>query len=81
MSKLKEQAIKLLYNIPEDKVITVIEILNAFLALYNKTEEPTENNEAAPCAMGVFSKYANPALIPFEKGAWSEAVKEKHDAN
>ena len=29
--------------------------------------------------MGIFNKYANPDLIPLEKEAWGEAVKEKHE--
>ena len=30
---------------------------------------------------GIISKYANPELIPLEKTAWEEAVKEKHAIN
>jgi hypothetical protein len=30
---------------------------------------------------GIISQYANPELIPFEKEAWGEAVKEKHATN
>jgi len=34
--------------------------------------------EPGSSAMGVFKKYANPDLMPREKEAWSEAVREKH---
>ena len=30
---------------------------------------------------GIISQYANPELIPLEKEAWGEAVKEKHAVN
>ena len=30
---------------------------------------------------GIISQYASPELIPLEKEAWGEAVKEKHDTN
>ena len=29
---------------------------------------------------GILRKYANPALIPYEREAWGKAVKEKHAA-
>jgi len=30
---------------------------------------------------GIIRQYANPELIPLEKEAWGEAVKEKHAVN
>ena len=38
----------------------------------------TLSEETPSSAMGIFEKYANPNLIPNEKDAWGEAVKEKH---
>ena len=81
MSKLKKQAVEILEDIPEDKVIIVIEMLKALRALYAQTEESVVDNETIPSALGIFSRYANPDLISLEKEAWSEAVKEKHAAH
>ena len=81
MSKIKEQVVEILRDIPDDKVAPVIEILKSVRELYARSEEPAANNETGPYAMGIFSKYANPALIPLEKDAQGEAVKEKHAAN
>ena len=81
MTKLKEQAVEILLDIPEDKVITAIEMLKALRALYTESGESAVRNETVSDAMGIFSKYANPALIPLEKGAWGEAVKEKYAAH
>ena len=83
MKKLKEQAIELLQDIPDDKILTVIEILKALKEFYlneniSKTDEPNKDIYTPSCAMGIFNKYANPALIPMEKEAWGEAIKEKH---
>lgn len=78
MTKLKEQAVEILQEIPDDKVVTVIEILKGLRALYNQSEKTATNAGATTSAMGIFYKYANPNLIPLEKEAWGEAVKEKH---
>jgi len=43
------------------------------------TIHKVEDDNPAPNFIGIFSKYANPSLIPLEKEAWGMAVKEKHE--
>ena len=69
MTKLKAEAIEILQDIPEERVATVIEILKGLRALCGQDEKPTVLKETVDSAMGVFSKYANPDLIPMEKEA------------
>ncbi|MCL1807503.1 MAG: hypothetical protein FWG31_07360 [Oscillospiraceae bacterium] len=78
MTKIKEHAVELLQEIPDDKVIHVIELLKGLRGLYKQHEETAVHEATPDNVMGIFSKYANPALIPLEKEAWGEAVKEKH---
>jgi len=78
---LKEQAAEILKDIPDEKVAAVIEILNELRAPYNQSEKTETHSEVSISAMGIFNKYANPDLIPLEKKAWSEAVKEKYAAH
>jgi len=75
---LKEQTAEILKDIPDEKVATVIEILKELRALYNQSEKTESHSEVTISAMGIFNKYANPDLIPLEKEAWNEAVKEKY---
>jgi hypothetical protein len=81
MSKLKKQAIEILQDIPDDKDIIVVEMLKALRALYRDIGGSQTSNDVMPDALGIFNKYANPALIPLEKEAWGEVVKEKYAAN
>ena len=81
MSKIREQAVELLQDIPEDKVIYVIELLKGLRVLYAQSEQPAIQEVTPSNVMGICSKYANPSLIPLEKEAWGEAVKEKHAAH
>jgi len=81
MTRIKEQAIELLQDIPDEKIALVIEILKGLRSLYHQNGNPADYNEITPDAMGIFSKYANPDLIPLEKEAWGEAVREKHAFN
>lgn len=37
-----------------------------------------DNDEGRTSAFGALSKYANPAMIPFEDGAWERAVVKKY---
>lgn len=78
MTRLKKQAVDILQDIPDDKIAPVIEILTGLRLLYAQRGKPAVHNETAPAAMGIFSQYANPELISFEKDAWGEAVREKH---
>ena len=79
MSTAKMQAFEVLKEIPDEKAGLVLEIQNGLRMLYASSEKSTE--VAVNSAMGIFSKYANPDLIPLEKNAWAEAVKEKHAAH
>ena len=78
MTRIKAQAMEILKDIPDDRVIPVIEILKDLRALYNQNDKSTVYDETPSSVMGICSKYANPYLIPLEKEAWSEAAKEKH---
>ena len=78
MTRIKEHAIELLQDIPDDKVAPVIEILKGLQVLYAQGIKTATQEETPDIAFGILSKYANPALIPLEKEAWGEAVREKH---
>ena len=78
MTKVKEQAVEILLELPDNKVVTVIEILKSLRALYNQSEKKAEKTETTANVMGIFNKYANLDLVPQEKEAWGEVVKEKH---
>jgi hypothetical protein len=43
------------------------------------TEKAKKTEKKVKSARGILSKYKNPALIPREKQAWEQAVKEKYD--
>jgi len=51
------------------------------IILYDNTAPALEKPVAyrSKSIKGVLNKYANPELIPLEKEAWGEAVKDKHD--
>jgi len=80
MTKMKAQVVEILQDIPDDKVIYVLEMIKGLTLLYSDGEKRKETlvNEQIPTAMGIFNKYANPKLIPKEKDAWGEAVREKY---
>jgi len=78
MSRIKEQAIEILQDIPDEKVGLVVEILKELRSLYAQAGEAATHGAPQPAAMGIFRKYANADLVPMEKEAWGEAVKEKH---
>ncbi|MCL2222004.1 MAG: hypothetical protein FWC20_03780 [Oscillospiraceae bacterium] len=78
MTKLKAEAIELIQDIPDDKVAVAIEFLKELQVLYEKKENPVTQNEKTVGAMGIFAKYANSDLVPLEKEAWGEALREKH---
>ena len=64
-----EEAIPLLvkYNVEQDEKPFVIP---------PDSEEADKNS-----AFGALAKYANPAMIPFEDGAWERAVVKKYVKN
>ena len=81
MTEIRTQIFEILQDIPDDKLITAIEVLRGLRALYatpetNKIEKTTNGN-----AFGIFNKYANPDLILTEKEAWGMAVKDKYAAD
>jgi antitoxin Phd len=39
-----------------------------------------DKTQFSQSSYGVFKKYANPEMIPFEKEAWPKAAVEKHAA-
>ena len=79
MSKVKMQAFEVLKEIPDEKAGLVLEILKGLRMLYASSDTSTQ--VAVKNAMGIFNMYANPELIPLEKDAWGESVKEKHAAH
>ena len=81
MTNIKTQAIELLQELPDDKVLLVIEILKSLRSLFSQTSEIPVNKEIVSSAMGICHKYANPDLVHLEKEAWGEAMKEKHGNN
>ena len=78
MTKIKEQAVEILLDIPDHKIVTVIEILKGLRSLCNHSENKEKKTDTASSVMGIFNKYANLDLASQEKEAWGEAVKEKH---
>ena len=78
MTRIKAQAVEIIQDIPDDKITHVIELLKGLRLLYLQSEKPAEQEITPDSVMGICGKYANPALIPMEKEAWGEAVKEKY---
>ena len=56
-------------------MLTAITVLRGLQAL---SQQEVASVSESPSAMGLLSKYANPALIPLEKEAWAMAMEEKH---
>jgi len=81
MTTIKAQAAELLQDIPDNKLLPVIEILKGLRILYIQSEKPETSDETPASVMGICGKYANPDLVPLEKEAWGEAVKEKYAVN
>jgi len=81
MTKIKQQVIELLQDIPDDKVIYILDILRGLKGISdsNKNEELTENTRKT--AIGILNKYANQDLVSQEKDAWGKAVRDKHVNN
>jgi len=78
MLALKEQAFEIIRELPQEKIPTVITVLRG-LQMLSQQEYPTKSETHS--AMGIFSKHANPELIPLEKEAWKHAMVEKHGSN
>ena len=78
MTRVKQQVVEMLQDIPDDKVIHILEMIRGLMFLYNAERENTIIREPVSSAMGIFKEYANPDLISKEKDAWGEAVREKY---
>jgi hypothetical protein len=82
MTRVKQQVVEMLQDIPDDKVVHILEMMRGLMLLYSTGSKSAVINEhSAPTAMGIFKKYADPNLIAKEKDAWGEAVREKHVNN
>lgn len=68
----REMAIHLLQEMPEQAVETVYAFMQSMLTQQSRHTEPST-------AFGIARKYANPALIEKEKGAFERAMVEKHE--
>ena len=66
-----EMAINLLQEMPEQAVETVYAFMQSVLAQQGRRAEPS---------FGIAHKYANPALIEKEGGAFERAMVKKHEA-
>ena len=69
-----EKAINLLQEMPEQAVETVYAFMQSVQAQQNRRMETTS-------AFGIAHKYANPALMESERGAFERAMAEKHEAD
>ena len=69
-----EMAINLLREMPEHTVETVYAFMQSVSAQQNRRAEPAS-------AFGIAHKYANPALMESEKGAFERAMAEKHEVD
>ena len=78
MTMIKARAMEILQEIPDDKIVHIIEVLKGLRPLSAQDGKSMVNDETPSSVMGICSKYASPYLVPLEKEAWSEAVKEKH---
>ena len=87
MTKIEKQVTELLQYIPDDKMAYLIGIMKDLAERCgedkNIVQSASRNSmsgfqEVPGAALGIFKEYANPDLIPMEKEAWGEAVREKH---
>ena len=78
MTNAKEQVIGIVQSMPESKVIYILDILRGLNGLWGTDVEEQQPIDQSQSVMGIFSKYANPDLIPLEKDAWRNAAVEKH---
>jgi addiction module RelB/DinJ family antitoxin len=61
---------------PAKPKVSPANIKNALQKSAKRT--PAIETDDDPDLEGALNKYANPALIPFEKNAWKEAAMKKH---
>lgn len=68
----REKAMNLLQEMPESLIETVYAFMQSQFARQDQ-------RAPAASAFGIAHKYANPALIEEEKGAFERAMVQKHD--
>jgi hypothetical protein len=82
MESLREQAIKFINTIPDDKIVFVLDFfkgLDEFIdANENARTKAVFGSQPVKSAMGICKEYANPNLVHLEKEAWGMAMGEKH---
>ncbi|MCL2528201.1 MAG: hypothetical protein FWE42_07245 [Defluviitaleaceae bacterium] len=67
-------------NIPDEYLHEISSDVKIIILYENPTAAPKKNT-LNKSIKGIISQYANPELMPIEKEAWGEAVKEKHAAD
>ena len=75
MLALKEQAVEIIRELPQERIPTVITVLRGLQMLSRQESQPKSDTQSA---MGIFNKHANPELMHLEKDAWKNAMVEKH---
>ena len=78
MTKIKEQAIELLRDIPDEIVVYIIDILRGIKGISDNGKFKVGAVKKRKSAMGILSEYANVGLISQEKEAWDNAMREKY---
>ena len=73
----REYAIEVINTLSDEQVTKVIELILAFQQEKKVEEQPKKTLTAR----GALHKYANPAMIPFEKDAWEGTAVEKYAKN
>jgi len=81
MTKIKEQAIELLRDIPDEIVVYIIDILTGIKGISESEKNKVDVEKKRRSAMGILSQYANVSLISQEKEAWGKAMREKYADN
>jgi hypothetical protein len=73
----KEYAISLINTLSDEQVSKIVELILVFQQRDSekKIQDFQERNFDA---MGILHEYANPEMIPFEKGAWERAVIDEY---
>ena len=72
----REYAINVINTLSEEQFDKISELLQTFEEYTEKKEYPKEKKVLK--AKGALHKYANPEMIPGEKGAWERAAVEKY---
>ena len=78
MTDIKEQAIELLREIPDEIVIYIIDILRGMKGISESGKSKVSTEKTRKSAMGILNEYADVSLISHEKEAWGNAMREKY---